>query len=381
LLTSVLPAEGLAAGRAIMAYFATFADEKGRVPGPVALSTTMLLELCGEARISVDGFGRSRVYVVVMRRLLELGLVTIHVDYSNGRHGRSYCVWYAFGSGQAPAPGENGRILLGQRPVREGDLEALLEGKRARVVLRPRHVGCPTGAWWVRMFTRRAFTPGEFFGAEERHVLPGPFRDRRQPEDLPRVGSGDTPSSPPPRPPSGDPAHGRGDTAAPQHRSTVPAPASAPANDNASVSPVVSPAAIAHAPVPRPQGTSPPSARRGAELAEAVALAWTAFEHFEERGRPAMRVVSRRKAVGSPTSSSEDAPSPPPSALHAVLSHAEAAWRRARAPSDTTAPSAAVAPGGARGDPYAADPPRRSEVAALAWAAFDRLDPSDPRRR
>ena len=101
----MLAAEYLVAGRAILAYFATFADEKGRVPGPVALSTTMLLELCGEARVSIDGHGRSRAYVVAMRRMLELGVVTIHVDYSNGRHGRSYCFWYAFGSGQISAAG------------------------------------------------------------------------------------------------------------------------------------------------------------------------------------------------------------------------------------------------------------------------------------
>jgi hypothetical protein len=32
--------------------------------------------------------------------------------------------------------------------------------------------------WWRRMYARRAFTPAEFFDADERRILPGPFRDR-----------------------------------------------------------------------------------------------------------------------------------------------------------------------------------------------------------
>lgn len=184
LVAKLVPDGCRAAGLAILTYLAGFADAKGRVPQPVALSSQILTELCGEDRIISERGARSRVSVVAMAYLQQAGLLTVHTDYSTTHHGRRYCVWYRFGSGD-PLPNDVslGGVVLGRRAVEEGELICVSDGRRARAILHPTRGVRRDGpeSWWRKLYENRAFTPAEFFDADERHVLAGPFRDRRPP--------------------------------------------------------------------------------------------------------------------------------------------------------------------------------------------------------
>lgn len=169
--------------RAVLAFVATYADEHGRVPHPVTLSAAALERLVGQRRVLENG-KRRRASAVALEALETIGVLAVHRDYSVGRHGRQYTCWYRFGSGELPRREELG-LVLGTRPVAEGAVVAVHGGlgEPPRVRFASLREGLVAAlerpdAWWQRMYERRAFTPAEFFDAHERHVLPGPFRDR-----------------------------------------------------------------------------------------------------------------------------------------------------------------------------------------------------------
>src|SRR5262249_31756740 len=99
-----------------------------------------------------------------------------------GHHGRRYTVWYRFGSGQLPQRTSSLGTVLGRRAVEGGELILLAADHRKippRVWLQRNRDDCDdaVSSWWRKMFDRRAYTPAEFFEADRRMVLPGPFRD------------------------------------------------------------------------------------------------------------------------------------------------------------------------------------------------------------
>jgi hypothetical protein len=155
----------------------------GVYPHPVNLSRMLVEELCGHRRVVGDDGRRRRAAVLAVEDLERLGVLALHSDYSTGRHGRRYTVWYRFGSGQLPEQTSE-VLVVGRRLVAEGELVAVVWEPGDQPVGRLRHLrdgvtlSDATDSWWRRMYARRAFTPAEFFDAEERRVLPGPFRDR-----------------------------------------------------------------------------------------------------------------------------------------------------------------------------------------------------------
>lgn len=170
------------AGRALLTFLAAHADDKGRVPGPVALSATILETLCGQTRCMDPERGQRRLANVLLERFEELGLLTRHRNHSAGRHARQYAVWYTFGSGTLPEREAGLGLVVGRRQVEEGELVAYTTGSpgaRVQVQCRAVEQAVDTpNAWWRKMYERRTFTPAEFFAADERYVLPGPYRDR-----------------------------------------------------------------------------------------------------------------------------------------------------------------------------------------------------------
>jgi hypothetical protein len=218
--------------RALLRYLATQAGGDGRVPHPVTLGGGLLESMCGSRRLVVEQDGvrvRRRAYVVAVEALVDLGVLALHTDYSTGRHGRRYTCWYQFGTGRVPRA-DGDRRVLAERDIEEGRLQVVSDAPRpptVRLVSRPGDSPCPaveplteplTAAeppaapepsksaavtaspdpagspqalisasrpdpsralpWWVRMYGRRAFTPCEFFEADARRVIPGPFRHR-----------------------------------------------------------------------------------------------------------------------------------------------------------------------------------------------------------
>jgi hypothetical protein len=147
----------------------------------VTLSARLAEDLCGDSRLVDDAGQRRRRHVVAIEQLEAAGILALHTDYSTGRHGRRWTVWYQFGTGVLSPVEVEGRVL-GRRLVEEGELVVIAAQGRGgpRVVVRARsHVPIASNVWWRRMYERRAFTPAEFFEADERHVLPGPYRDRQ----------------------------------------------------------------------------------------------------------------------------------------------------------------------------------------------------------
>jgi hypothetical protein len=187
-LVGEVAAEVRAEARAILAYVATYADATGRVPHPVTLSAATLEALVGQRRLTRPDGQRPRASVVAVEELQRLAVLAVHRNYAVGRHGRQFTCWYRFGSGERPPLEPDLGVVLGTRLVAEGALVVVHAGvgqaPRVRFAsLQPNLVEALTAqdAWWVRMYQRRAFTPAEFFEADQRHVLPGPFRDRRLP--------------------------------------------------------------------------------------------------------------------------------------------------------------------------------------------------------
>jgi hypothetical protein len=191
--------------RAILGLLATYGDEQGRVPGPVSLSARVLEQLVGQRRVMAADGRKRRASAVAIEELERLGILAVHADYSVGRHARLYTCWYQFGSGALPARDPELGLVLATRSVEEGVL-AVVGG----VVDEPpvcRFVSFRTGlvaaldSWWQRMYARRAFTPAEFYEADRRQVLPGPFRHRRlsaavKVPDQPDGGRADAPPCP-----------------------------------------------------------------------------------------------------------------------------------------------------------------------------------------
>jgi hypothetical protein len=73
--------------------------------------------------------------------------------------------------------------LVGQRVVEEGVLRVYVKDGRPPVARLDAGMAAPSldGGlerlpWWVRMYQRRAFTPGELMDADARRLVPGPFR-------------------------------------------------------------------------------------------------------------------------------------------------------------------------------------------------------------
>jgi hypothetical protein len=175
----------------ILRYLKGFKNGSGAglVPHAVNLSGKVLEALCGDSRVHVEVDGvvkRRRAYVVAIEELTRLGVLALHTDYSTGNHGRLHTCWYRFGSGRVATNNAAGELVLARREIESGTLEVVANGKEVpRVALRPTLEAIASAAstsakssWWVRMYERRAFTPAEFLEADERKVIPGPFRHR-----------------------------------------------------------------------------------------------------------------------------------------------------------------------------------------------------------
>ena len=107
-----------------------------------------------------------------------------------GRHGKLFTCWYQFGSGQLPQAAADDRLILAERDIEEGRLQVVANDAQPPTVrLEPSPALLPslldddakTPPWWIRMYTRRVFTPAEFLEADARKVIPGPFRHRYPP--------------------------------------------------------------------------------------------------------------------------------------------------------------------------------------------------------
>jgi len=173
-----------AAGLAILRFLRTYAGDDGRVGHPVDLPKYILEDLCGDTRI-LDHGRRRRAANCAVDDLVAAGVLALHTNYSTGRHGKRFTVWYTFGSGVLPAENAAGELELGRRQVEEGELVALLpsptEPPRVRFEALRAGVAAAADTWWRKMYERRAFTPAEFFEGDARKLLPGPFRDRYAP--------------------------------------------------------------------------------------------------------------------------------------------------------------------------------------------------------
>lgn len=88
---------------AILSYVSMHAAADGYVDGEVELGVAVLAAICGQRRIETDRGEKCRAAHVAVADLIAAGMISLAVDYSQGRHGRRYYVWYKFGSGELPA--------------------------------------------------------------------------------------------------------------------------------------------------------------------------------------------------------------------------------------------------------------------------------------
>ncbi len=192
--------------RAILEFIHAQADDAGNVPEPFVLGSHSLRSLCGERRIRVLGpngsFQRRRASVLAVEELRRLRVLTVSTDYSVGRHGRKYCCWYVFGSGELPAE------VLRERPVQEGSLQAVPDARGRAIVqltgidwaARSRASEAPLAdadkTWWWLGLHRRIIRPADFLPARS-PALPSfepdawsnrqAFRSRFRPKPQPVV--------------------------------------------------------------------------------------------------------------------------------------------------------------------------------------------------
>jgi cold shock CspA family protein len=163
----------------LLGFLGAHAATDGQVLQPVRLASSRMIGQLGGRRLA-DADGRQRrLYVVLLERCQELGILTLHRHHRAGSHAREYACWYRFGSGRLPARADTGELLLATRAVQEGTLAATSEGTplepaRARLIEVSPLVPDRPRAWWRRMFARRWFTPLEFFASDEQRVLPLP---------------------------------------------------------------------------------------------------------------------------------------------------------------------------------------------------------------
>jgi hypothetical protein len=215
----------------ILAWLAGRADGDGRIADPVQISARLLIRLCGDRRIDVDGDGkRRRTTAFALTELERVGVLTMASNYRRGQRGRLWACWYRFGSGElarsvslpagkwaeidpsaaaplvptlptlevvapsaprqdiASAPIVEVRVL-GERVVPEGLLRVLSDGARGvprtLLTLAP-EVQCPTAApaarapWFVRAYLLRPFTPGRLWSSDPAMVIAFPDLEARR---------------------------------------------------------------------------------------------------------------------------------------------------------------------------------------------------------
>lgn len=175
---------------AILEYLHGHAAPSGDVLDTVMLGRAQLDALIvADRRVRIDG-RRCRAEVLAVRELERLGVLSLYVDYSRGRHGRVFCCWYVFGSGVLPtqrAPGgrhavRGAGLVLAERRVREGVVRVWSDGTRcAPWVELEAHAGVVVeagggGAWWREMYERRRFTVRDLRAADETNVIAGPWQ-------------------------------------------------------------------------------------------------------------------------------------------------------------------------------------------------------------
>lgn len=202
--------------RALLGFLAGLPRTASGRPGEaVELAGGLLYALAPERRVVVEGARRRRAWSVAVEELVRIGVLSLHTGASPGAHGRVFCCWYRFGSGELPTPatvpaaawadaappaapaptlaeaapapppcagGEAVAVReLAARGVPEGRLRVLAaEGERfPRVLLEPAaaapEVYTPArGAWWARMYRARRFTPAELESATPGRVVPFP---------------------------------------------------------------------------------------------------------------------------------------------------------------------------------------------------------------
>lgn len=271
---------------AILEYLHGHAAPSGDVLDTVMLGRAQLDALTVvDRRVRIDG-RRCRAEVLAVRELERLGVLSLYVDYSRGRHGRVFCCWYVFGTGVLPAQrapqgrhaarGE-GRVLA-ERRVREGVVRVWSDGTRRApwVELEP-HAGVVVeaaggGAWWREMYERRRFTVRDLRAADETNVIAGPWQPTPRTVATSAPGGRRDPGTP-----------GSGGPVAPWRAAVVPvAPAPTRAIPAAAIAP---PAAVAS------EGRAALAAELGApveQLAdfdpELAALAAGALRAIERRG-------------------------------------------------------------------------------------------------
>jgi len=198
----------------ILMWLAGRADDAGRVVEPVQIATGLLARLCGDRRILDEG-KRRRTSTVALAELVRLGVLTLASEYRVGQRGRTWSVWYQFGSGALPRPislpaaqwaelasplvvaqaptlaiaapiepsadADAARApivearVVGERVVSEGLLRVLSDGTRgaprtlltlARDVERPTVTPAARLPWFVRMYRMRPFTPGQLWAPD-----------------------------------------------------------------------------------------------------------------------------------------------------------------------------------------------------------------------
>lgn len=199
--------------RALLGFLAGLARTPSGRPGEaVELAGGLLYALAPERRVVVEG-KRRRAWSVAVEELVRIGVLSLHTGAAPGAHGRVFCCWYRFGSGELPAaatvpapawaeaappaapvptlaapaspPRAVGEVVvvreLAAREVPEGRVRVLAAvGERfPRVLLEPAaaapEVYTPArGAWWVRMYRARRFTPAELESATPGRVVPFP---------------------------------------------------------------------------------------------------------------------------------------------------------------------------------------------------------------
>ena len=201
--------------RALLGFLAGLARTPSGRPGEaVELAGGLLYALAPERRVVVEG-KRRRAWSVAVEELVRIGVLSLHTGAAPGAHGRVFCCWYRFGSGELPTPatvpaaawadaapppppaptlaeaapaaapcavGDDVAVReLAARAVPEGRVRVLAaEGERfPRVLLEPAavvpEVYTPArGAWWVRMYRARRFTPAELESATPGRVVPFP---------------------------------------------------------------------------------------------------------------------------------------------------------------------------------------------------------------
>lgn len=205
---------------AILMWLAGHADAAGRIGEPVQIATGLLARLCGDRRIVDDG-KRRRASTLAIAELERVGLLTLASQYRVGQRGRTWSVWYQFGSGTLPRPvalpaaqwaeidrasavplvptlavaapiepsADADRMpivearVLGERVVPEGLLRVLSDGVRgaprtlltlAPEVARPTATPAARSPWFVRAYQLQPFTPGRLWSADPAMVIPFP---------------------------------------------------------------------------------------------------------------------------------------------------------------------------------------------------------------